>query len=307
MAARLLAELSQEKPRLRALHRKNLESLLRRWYREEADIGYIYYSRKSKLGANAMALRTLVYSPYFPKYDKQAERLAAGILSLMDEHGAFQPWLKEPSYEYRADYLLTFYSGEAILALVEYYEKTDDQSYLEAAIRSQDFYIDKYVMQLRENYYPAYVPWHTQSLNKLYRITGEQRFADAIFVLNDELLIILDRLDQVGRFYSPDYPQYGAPHASSDGVYTEGLAYAYEVARWVGDEAHQRSYREALELAVGNLVKLQYTEDSALNFLYPDKIAGALRVNVQDYRIRTDTTQHAIDAYRKILQVFDAE
>jgi len=46
-----------------------------------------------------------------------------GILSLIDKKGEFHPWLKEPDYEYDKDYLLTFYSGEAILSLVEYYEK----------------------------------------------------------------------------------------------------------------------------------------------------------------------------------------
>jgi hypothetical protein len=45
-------------------------------------------------------------------------------------------------------------------------------------------------------------------------------------VLNDKLLDEMlvfesDILDIVGRFYNPEFPQYGTPHSASDGVYTE--------------------------------------------------------------------------------------
>ena len=111
MASRLLAELSQEKPALLSLHERNLSFLLKFWYREEGDLAYIFYDSKSKLGANAMMLRTLVWSPHYERYQRQAKTLAEGILSMMDKHGAFHPWFKEPDYAYDKDRLLTFYSG----------------------------------------------------------------------------------------------------------------------------------------------------------------------------------------------------
>ena len=68
MASRLLAELSLENTSLQTLHKKNLDYVFEHWYREENDTGYIYFENKSKLGANAMALRTFVYSPHFRNY-----------------------------------------------------------------------------------------------------------------------------------------------------------------------------------------------------------------------------------------------
>ena len=302
MASRLLAELCQTNSSLETLHQKNLDFIFEYWYEEDNETGYIFYNNKSKLGANAMALRTLVYSPFFDDYQEKATKLANSIFSLQNTDGSFEPWYIAPDYEYDKDYLLTFYSGEAILSLVEMYIKTNDSIYLAAAVKSQDFYIDRYVVHLEDNYYPAYVPWHTQSLNKLYKITGEKKYADAIMVLNDKLLEIQDTNDcsTLGRFYDPMHPEYGTPHSSSDGVYTEGLAYAYEVARLINDTEHQNKYKIGIILGVHNLISLQYDSSD-------DKIDGAISYNIDDYRIRIDTTQHTIDAFRKILDVFDDE
>ena len=300
MASRLLAEMTQTNSSLETLHQKNLDFIFEYWYKENNDTGYIFYDNKSKLGANAMALRTLAYSPFFDDYQENAKKLANSIFSLQNTNGSFEPWYIAPDYEYDKDYLLTFYSGEAILSLVEMYIKTNDSVYLDAAVKSQDFYIDRYVVNLEDNYYPAYVPWHTQSLNKLYKITGEQKYADAIMVLNDKLLEIQDTSNNstLGRFYDPSHPEYGTPHSSSDGVYTEGLAYAYEIASLTNDAKHQGKYKTGIILGVHNLINLQYNNSDK-------KTNGAIRYSNDDYRLRIDTTQHAIDAFGKILDVFD--
>jgi len=305
MASRLLAELCQTNSSLETLHQKNLDFIFEHWYEEENETGYIFYNNKSKLGAIAMALRTLIYSPFFDNYKENATKLANSIFSLQNNDGSFEPWFIAPddtNDKNYLDYLLTFYSGEAILSLVEMYIKTNDSIYLATAVKSQDFYIDKYVVHLDDNYYPAYVPWHTQSLNKLYKITDEKKYADAIMVLNDKLLEIQDTNDcsTLGRFYDPMHPEYGAPHSSSDGVFTDGLVYAYEIARLLNDTEHQNKYKIGIILGVHNLINLQYDSSD-------DKIDGTIRYNIDDYRIRIDTTQHTIDAFRKILDVFGDE
>lgn len=305
MASRLLAELSLENAKLRTAHKKNLQFIFANWYRENQDgLGYIFYSNKSKLGANAMALRTLSYSPFYKGFAEQAKRIADGILSLMNADGALEPWLIEPDYHYDKDYILTFYSGEAILSLVEYAQKSQQEKYLLAAIKAQEFYVDKYVVHLAQNYYPAYVPWHTISLNKLYKLTGREEYAQAVLRLNDELIKIQDTTNFIGRFHKPEYIHFGTPHSSSDGVYTESLAYALEIAKLKDDFEHQASYKNAIRLSVENLNKLQYTEKYKLVKERREKLKGAFRINNRDVRIRIDCTQHVMDAYRKILQIF---
>jgi len=227
--------------------------------------------------------------------------LTTTILSLQDDQGYFVPWYIEPSYAYDADYLMTFYSGEAILALVELYLWNWSQRVLDAAVLAQDAYLERYVDEIDQWYYPAYVPWHTMSLYKLYEITWNQRYADAIFVLNDKLIdemLVMesDIPDILWRFYNPEFPEYGTPHSASDGVYAEWLVYAYMLAHEVGGIERQEKYRTAIDLAVYNLQQLQYTPDETYFLVYPERVVWALRFRADDNRIRIDTTQHALDA-----------
>ena len=90
-------------------------------------------------------------------------------------------------------------------------------------------------MEEDEDYYPAFIPWHTQCLNKLYKITGDRKYSDAIFKITDKVITLQNQdgkpyIDFLGRFYNPDYSEYGTPHSASTAVYLEGVAYAYEVA-----------------------------------------------------------------------------
>lgn len=340
MASRLLAEMCHEDTSLIELHQRNLKFLFRYWYKETAsraeakpDIdslkvepdgseiflasnldkldqdqaikneAYIFYNKKSKLGANAMMLRTLAVSPLYDQYKDRARKIYNGIKATIAEDGSMDAFYIEPKYYYRNDYLLTFYSGEAIVALMEYGIKTQDKEVLDLAILAQDHYIEKYVHQLEENYYPAYVPWHTISLNLLYKHTQDQKYADAIFVLNDKVLELQDTTEFVGRFFNPETPQYGSPHTSSDGVYTEGLAYAYEIALLTKDNQRADKYLKAIGLSIPNLRSVQFTPEECKNFRLPHRAIGGFRSNATGTWIRIDCGQHIMDAYRKLFRL----
>lgn len=104
MASRVLAEMSKSDPALVPLHRANLDSIVAQLYREtESGLGYVLFAGASKLGANAMALRTLVASPDFDRHSDTAARLALGIDSLLSNEGRFSAWFVEPAYEYDED------------------------------------------------------------------------------------------------------------------------------------------------------------------------------------------------------------
>ncbi|MBW3591371.1 MAG: hypothetical protein KY393_05940, partial [Actinobacteria bacterium] len=146
----------------------------------------------------------------------------------------------------------------------------------------------------------------SQSLSRLFTLTGDRKYAEAVFTLNDKLLELQDRTDHVGRFYDPDTPEYGSPHTSSDAVFTEGLAYALELAQAVDDAERIERYREALELALDHLMSLQYTEASSVGLPQPERALGGFRTSDQDPRIRIDSVQHTIDAYKKALSILES-
>ncbi len=310
MSSRWLAEASTKEEVLLQMHYVNLDFIIRNWYREDENYGYIYFGEKSKIGAIAMGLRVINFSPYFEEYKDIAEKIANTIQYLQNEDGSMRAWYIEPDYSYDEKRLLYYYSGEAILSLVELYEKTNDEEYLNAAVLSQDYYVTEYVDNMQENYFPAYVPWHTISLYKLYGITGNDRYVDAIFKMNDEIIKMQNQdgkpyIDYLGRFYDPEHPEYGVPFSGSTAVDVEGLVYAYEIAEQENDLERMYEYKKAIFLGAHNLMNLQFNGSNMYYLSRPERAVGAIRYKVDDHRIRIDTTQHTIDAFNRILEVFE--
>ncbi len=310
MSSRWLAEESGGNDILLQMHRVNLDFVLRNWYREDGELGYIYFGDKSKIGAIAMALRFLIFSPDFKEYEDEAVKLANTIQYLQNEDGSLRAWYIEPDYSYDEEKLLTYYSGEAILSLVELYEKTGVEEYLNVAVRSQDYYIKEYVDDMEINYFPAYVPWHTISLYKLYMITESEKYKDAIYKLNDEIVRMQNQdgkpyIDFLGRFYDPDHPEYGVPFSGSTAVDIEGLTYAYELAELDEDYERMYEYKKSILLGAHNLINLQFDGADMYYLSHPERVEGAIRYRVDDHRIRIDTTQHTIDAFSRILDIFE--
>lgn len=252
-----------------------------------------------------MAVRALLASPFADEYIDQTLALGETILRLQNLDGGFRARWIAPTYAYDEDYLLTFYSWEAIVALMELYGRTGDTKRLDAARRAADFYLVRYVEQIDQWYYPAYVPWHTIGYWYLRHVTKDDRYLQAAFTLNDKLIDEMLHTDRtlrhyLGRFYNPAFAQYGTPHSSSDAVYTEGVAYAYALARSSGDTVREKKYHDALALAVQNLLRLQYTPETLWSWYVASKVLGALRTNYEDPKLRVDTTQHMVDALRAI-------
>lgn len=309
MSSRWLAEKSSSNDKLLTPHKKNLEYVFKFWYKEDKNLGYIFYDQNSKLGAIAMAIRAIIYSPYFEDYKDKAEKLANAIISLQHINGSFSAWYIEPEYDSDEDHLLRFYSGEAILSLLEFYNKTKDSRYLESAKSAQDYYIDEYVNNLDKNYYPALVPWQTMSLYHLYLLTGDEKYMDALFVLNDELIKMQNTdakpyADFLGRFYDPEHPEYGVPASSSTAIYVEGLCYAYEIARIAKDTERMFEYKKAIILGSHSLMNLQFTGPDMYYLGRPERVEGAIRSSETNNSIRVDNTQHTIDAFNKIINLF---
>ena len=188
LSSRWLADKSNSNPDLLYLHKINLDYILRNWYIQEGDLGYIYFGEKSKLGAMAMAISTIARSPLYEDYKIYAEKLANTVLSMQHDDGSFDAWFIEPDYEYDEDSLLRFYSGEGILGMLELYEASREEKYLEAIKLSQDYYIDRICRSYRGVIIHLHmVPWQTMSLSKLYKITGDRKYIEPYLYLTTAL------------------------------------------------------------------------------------------------------------------------
>ncbi len=312
LAFRVIAKLCREGDEsLCKIHQRNLDFIFNTTYRIDIKngqkMGHIYYRDMAKLGASALTLRVLVESPYYSNYEKEAWEIFKGIEFLQKGDGSLDPFLTELKYTVDDDYALTFYSGETTLALIEYYEKVGKDEVYNVAKKSQDYYLDKYVKNINYNYYPAYVPWHTLSLLKFYKKTKDKKYADAVFVLNDELIKIQDKQDAVGRFYDWHRPEYGKPHSSSDGIYAESLVASYQLALELDDKKHQAWYGEAVGLSLDNLVSLQFCNESNNIKVIEKKLCGSMKARRESLFSRVDSLAHTFEFLFALQEVIKQE
>ncbi|MEO1147895.1 MAG: aspartyl/asparaginyl beta-hydroxylase domain-containing protein [Cyanobacteria bacterium J06638_22] len=284
-----------------AVATQNLQHNIQQFYQEENDLGFVEYQGKVKLGAVALAaLALLEYSDsatIAPPYAEPFDRLCATIDTLWNEDGSFRSFYKPSDRNDNQN----FYPGEALLFWASLYCHTQDPVLLDKCYASFRYYKDWHLQHRN----PAFIPWHTQAYTLLYRETGDRQFLDFIFEMNDWLLPLQQwegtrYADVQGRFYDPDKP-YGPPHASSTGVYLEGLAEAYQLAVKVEDADRAQPYQQAIWHGFRSVRQLQFRD--AVDWFYISKTAsvhGGLRTTVYDNVIRVDNVQHCLMALLKL-------
>jgi hypothetical protein len=307
MAARVLVRLARVRkdPGWLARAELNVRFNLERTFSEDSGGHGLITDRGGavKLGAVALAWLALTEHPQAGRYETQARALLKTMDALWQTNGEFHTFWHPP--ERRGDNV-NFYPGEALLAWAALYERTRDPDRLERFRRSVRFYRDWH----RANRNPAFVPWHTMACARVWALTRETELRDWIFEMNDWLLPIQqwetqrDFPDTMGRFYAPDRP-YGPPHASSTGVYLEGLAAAWRVARDAGDERRQEAYRQAIVRGLRSLSQLTFKDETDLFYVARrERVLGGVRTTVYDNAIRVDNVQHSLMALLDILESF---
>jgi hypothetical protein len=113
--------------------------------------------------------------------------------------------------------------------------------------------------------------------------------------------------DTIGRFYAPSR-NFGVPHASSTGVYIEGLIDAFALAREIGDKAHQEKYRKSIVLGLRSSMQLQFQDDQDMFYATnKQRLRGGIRTTVYDNEIRVDNVQHVLMGVQKVLERFSTE
>ena len=296
-----LAKLRQSKE-LREAANRNLRYNLKRYFQDiGGGRGAIVESRGAKLGAAAIAALAILESTAQKEFDSELTMLAAGIDSLWDRDTGFHTFFFPPE---RDGDNWNFYSGEALLFWAE--ARRRGTGFAPTLARCAEAFSRSRTRHYRSRN-PAFVPWHTQACTSLFKQTGRREFADFVFEINDWLLPMQqwDGLDPDlrGRFYNPERPEYGPPHAASTGAYLEGLADALALARALGDTARVAAYERVVNRGLRSLRQLQFRDGHDTFYISKkQRVLGALRTEVYDNSVRVDSSAHALAAAIKILQ-----
>ena len=291
-------------PDLSRLAERNIEYNLRAYFRKIDGLGAIYFRDRIKLGAVAIAALTIMTHPNRAKWREEERLLRKTVEYLWNEDGSFRTFLLPQGRNDNHN----FYPGEALYMWAHLYRETRSPKLLDRIMRSFRYYR---AWHLGENRNPAFVPWHTQAYFIVWQETRDQNLKDFIFKMNDWLLSVqqgpedVPYPDMVGRFYAP-HGRYGPPHASSTGVYLEGLSDALRLARAVGDFDRAKRYDFAIRLGLRSLIQLQFDGDDDAFYVAREKrryVNGGIRTTVYDNRIRCDNVQHGLMAALKFLSV----
>jgi hypothetical protein len=287
------------------LAERNLEYNLSHFYHPEGDLGLIEYNKKAKLGDAAMAALAIAECRNPETLSGTSDRLLKLIDTLHQTNGSFRTFYRPKERNDNQN----FYSGEALLLWATLYDRTQGPELLAKIMLSFNYYRRWHL----DNRNPAFVPWHTQAYFIVWQHTRDVRLRDFIFEMNDWLVNIQQweysaYEDTKGQFYSPAHPEYGPPHASSTGVYLEGLTDAYQLAREVGDAARTKRYRRTIIRGLRSVMQLQFKDDIDMFYILErDRVYGGIRTTVYDNTIRVDNVQHNLMAVLKILRVFKSE
>jgi len=290
--------------------RQNIDYNLRTLYREEGDYGLIENRGKVKLGAVALAALAIVEHPERARWKNQEQALRRTVDALHNDDGSFKTFFKPAGRNDNQN----FYPGEALLLWGTLYEQEKDPDLLARFMASFEYYRRFHLVESERR--PAFIPWHTQADYKIWQQTKDAKLAKFIFEIND-WLVELQQWDGpkvlypelAGRFYDPDRRSLGVPHASSTGVYLEGLIDAYRLAGELGDDTRKERYRVAIARGLRSIMQLQFADDIDLYYVPPElvpKVRGGIRTTVYDSRIRCDNVQHNLMALLTITKTFEA-
>ncbi len=283
----------------------NIGYNLDHFYREQDGLGLIDYRGEVSLGSVALAALALREHPGRERWAKQRAALEATVMSLWNEDGSFRTFFEPKS---RADQQ-NYYPGEALVLWATIIAETHDRALLDKFMKSFRYYRAWHLSGKNRN--PAFVPWHTQAYATVWKLTRDTELRDFIFEMNDWLLKV-EQPDDVstppdaaGRFYDP-LGRFGPPHASSDGVYLEGLAEAYRLALAVDDKRRANRYRAAMLKGFRHVLQLQFADETDMYYVPDDQrihVRGGIRTATYDNRIRCDNVQHNVIALIKAIEV----
>lgn len=285
----------------------NLNYNLQLFYQEKGDIGFIEYSDKRKLGAASIAALAIAESPQRASFKSHETKLFNLSDHLHQQDGSFQTFYGMPNRRDNQN----FYPGETLLFWATLYGENHDQKLHDKFMQSYYYYKSWHI----KNRNPAFVPWHTMAYYIMWKHTRNPDFVKSIFDMNDWLIDTMQQSkedvpypDMFGRFYNPSYPEFGPPHASSTGVYLEGLVDAYRLAIEFSDHVRRERYRIAILRGIRSLLQLQFVDDVDMFYTSDgQRVKGGLRTTVYNNEIRVDNVQHALMAMLKIIKVFKPE
>lgn len=236
-----------------------------------------------KLGANAAAILMLTkYQEITQKtdYQKYAEKLANGILKLVDSNGSTTHVLNYPNYDLKEKFRIIYYDGEAALALLRLYQVNQDSRLLETVKLMFECFIEKRYEKYHDH-------WLSYCTNELTKICPEDKYF--IFGLNNYLkhfIFIKNR-------------------KTTYATLLEMLMAAYKMVSRLKEQGRTTLFEQAYMSELQKLIEFRadfqttgfFYPEMAMYMARPDKILHAFYIRHDRFRVRIDDQEHNLSGY----------
>ncbi|MCG6039415.1 poly alpha-glucosyltransferase [Acinetobacter baumannii] len=236
-----------------------------------------------KLGANAAAILMLTkYQEITQKsdYQKYTEKLANGILKLVDSSGSTTHVLNYPDYSLKEKFRIIYYDGEAALALLRLYQINQDSRLLETVKLMFECFIEKRYEKYHDH-------WLSYCTNELTKICPEDKYF--IFGLNNYLkhfIFIKNR-------------------KTTYATLLEMLMAAYKMVNRLKEQGRTVLFEQAYMSELQKLIEFRadfqttgfFYPEMAMYMARPDKILHAFYIRHDRFRVRIDDQEHNLSGY----------
>lgn len=248
-------------------------------------------NREIKLGANAAALLALCkYKEVFGTwlYEREAQSLAEGILAFWKD-GSFVHVLDEMAEEVIDSFRIIYYDGEAVFALVRYYEATRHEKWLNFSEQAFEHFYEK-------NYEKFADHWLSYASYYLFKHRPNQRLYD--FNLRNASNI-LEFASTRETTFATLLELFMATHRLLEE--NETLGAPYPLPEWFSLKA----FYNVIDFRVVQGFSGYMYPEVAMYFKVPSKILGAFYIRHHSFRIRIDDVEHALSGYCQFYHAFN--
>jgi len=271
-----------------------IEYAIKTFYKEVKGHGFMTDGENDneiKLGSNAATIFMLAKYQEITsdnKYQAVAEKLAEGILYMVDDQGETTHVLDYPSLEIKEKFRIVYYDGEAALGLLRLYQINQDPKLLQTVKLMFEHFIEKKYDKYHDH-------WLSYCTNELTKICPEERYFE--FGLNNYL----------------KHMKFIAERKTAYATFLEMMMSAYKMVvrmREQGfEELYEKSKFEELKQLIEQRVEFQrstgyFYPEVAMYMAKPEKILNAFYVRHDRFRTRIDDQEHNLSGYVAYINYF---
>jgi hypothetical protein len=265
------------------------------FYQEVNDKAYIVEGSggqaEIKLGANAAAI--FMFSKYQEltqnkQYQKYAEKLANGILSMINTQGETTHVLHYPSLELKEKFRIVYYDGEAALGLLRLYQLNNDPKLLNTVKLMFEHFISK-------SYEKHHDHWLSYCTNELTKICPEEKYYQ--FGLNNYLKH-MNFIRERKTAYSTFLEMMMSAYKMVTRMEKEGLTHLLEQSKF-NELKDLIEWRVEFQRSTG-----YFYPEMAMYMAKPEKILNAFYVRHDRFRTRIDDQEHNLSGFVAYLNYF---